>query len=125
MGTVIHRCCALAPFSVHADFSSRPLVPAPDHFSFHEALSCYSTESSPKRLSNVRVESYLVILVLSVQILKKDYVIGGQSVSGLILLGSPVHSWPNQQWLVEILWRSALQGYYLWQIKPEGGVEYA
>lgn len=46
-------------------------------------------------------------------------------MSGLSLPGSLVYSWPNQQELVEILWRSALQGYYLWQVNQEGEVEYA
>ena len=88
-----------------------------------EALSLYGTDSDPKPLSNV--SPYLVILVLSGKILKRECLIGGWSVSGLSLPESLVLSWPNQQGLVEILWRCALQGYYLWPVKQEGEVDYA
>lgn len=90
-----------------------------------EALSHFGTDSDPKPLSNVRVSPYLVILVLSGKILRRECLIGGWWVSGLSLPESLVHSWPNQQGLVEILWRCALQGYYLWPVKQEGEVDYA
>lgn len=63
---------------------TRLLVAAPHHFGFHEAWSCYGTDSGPKHLSSVGVESYFVILVLSVQTLKREYLIGSWSVSGFI-----------------------------------------
>lgn len=63
---------------------TRLLVAAPHDFGFHKAGSCYGTDSSPKPLSSVRVESYFVILALSVLTLKREYLIGGWSVSGFI-----------------------------------------
>lgn len=111
--------------SLHTDFPPLFLDPALHRFGFHEALSCYGTDSDPKPLSNVRVSPYLVILVLSGKILKRECLIGGWSVSGLSLPESLVHYWPNQQGLVEMLQRCALQGCYLWPIKQEGEVDYA
>lgn len=111
--------------SLHTDFPPLFLDPALHRFGFHEALSRYGTDSDPKPLSNVRVSPYLVILVLSGKILKRECLIGGWSVSGLSLPESLVHYWPNQQGLVEMLQRCALQGCYLWPIKQEGEVDYA
>lgn len=76
-------CCSPVVHSL-CSHATGLLVAAPHHFGFHEAGSCYGTDSSPKPLSSVRVESYVVILTLSVLTLKKEYLIGGWSVSGFI-----------------------------------------
>lgn len=122
--TVTHLCLCICPMLTPCWLFFKALVPAPRHFGFLEALICYGPDSGPQPLSNVRVEPCCVILVLSVQILKRKYFIGSQSVSRLILPGPFVHSWPNQQWLVEILWRFILQGRSSRRFKQEREIEY-